>query len=502
MYYAREKTRTSNRLINEERYGFVRFKLVMNVEELLKRLSKIKFGEENLTMFIAYNRKNLGARGAEVNRNVGNKIRKESGWKIMDGMEALGMSVTLQSICEEQGLSNVEVKLLRGLEVLMVFDTLETATNILNSSEHGLRRWVHKLRRWNKHYILPGRLTRINIIGVPVSCWSESVFKKIDGLHRRVIGSSNCKLEGNQNLIVGKVQLHTINKGLIKEPLYVKLYEKKFKLDVIEEVGNVMEFEMKEKGVIGKNKIEHMETHKNEDENDIVVSKSSDDGTDSEDERGETNDGVGNGIRPQVNGGLADSDSKGCSISMKHVEEIGKIIRVSWAKAKNKKVWGVETMVREDEKEEDYQGLGEAGKKGWITTIIKEDLPDIIGENSWVNGSSKGTWCIFGDLNVVRGSEEGRNSQVNTRETTDFNDFINKVNLIEIPMGEESSLGDEVELETENKTLSKVKREAWMKARKSWVDKENGLKCMLRQKSMIKISVDDALLVEKEFTKK
>ncbi|GJZ84480.1 putative RNA-directed DNA polymerase [Tanacetum coccineum] len=42
------------------------------------------------------------------------------------------------------------------------------------------------------------------------------------------------------------------------------------------------------------------------------------------------------------------------------------------------------------------------------------------------------------------------------------------------------------ELEAENRTLSEVEREAWMKARKSWVDKENELKCMLRQKSRIK----------------
>ncbi|GJS05373.1 retrovirus-related pol polyprotein from transposon TNT 1-94 [Tanacetum coccineum] len=57
--------------------------------------------------------------------------------------------------------------------------------------------------------------------------------------------------------------------------------------------------------------------------------------------------------------------------------------------------------------------------------------------------SSKGSWCIFGDLNVVRGSEERMNSQVNIKETTDFNDFINDAKLIEIPMGGESSLGGE-----------------------------------------------------------
>ncbi|GKD02426.1 transposon TX1, partial [Tanacetum coccineum] len=265
----------------------------------------------------------------EVNTTFFNKC-------LIGEVKSMCFLTKLSSICGEQGLSNVEVKLLGGLEVLMVFDTPETATNILNSSEHGLRRWVHELRRWNKHYILPGRLTWINIIGVPVSCWSESVFKKIVAVHGRVIGSSNCKLEGNQSLIVGKVQLHTINKGLIRESLYVKLYEKKFKVDVIEEVGDVMELEMEEKGAMDKNKIEHKETHEKGDDNDMVISnsesraESSDDGIDSEDERDEADDVVGNGIRPQVDGGQKmeeDEESRFSGMSRvceTHEEEITK----------------------------------------------------------------------------------------------------------------------------------------------------------------------------------
>ncbi|GJQ91720.1 hypothetical protein Tco_0002859 [Tanacetum coccineum] len=65
------------------------------------------------------------------------------------------------------GLCDVEIKLLDGLEVMLVFDTPETATNIIRSIDHGIRRWVHKLRRWSKEYILSGRLTWIDIIGCP-----------------------------------------------------------------------------------------------------------------------------------------------------------------------------------------------------------------------------------------------------------------------------------------------------------------------------------------------
>ncbi|GJU27325.1 transposon TX1 [Tanacetum coccineum] len=212
---------------------------------------------------------------------------------------------------------------------------------------------------------------------------------------------------------------------------------------------------------------------------------------------------------------------------------------------------------------------------------------------------------------MVRSGDERRNSHVNTKETTEFNDFINDANLIEIPMGgrkftrvsddglkfskldrfllngefynlwgnlsvvaldrklsdhcpivlkdidldfgpkpfrdfdiwlEEKDIGLVVEeawkmeikskradcqfrdklknvkvalkmwskerfgvvnekievfrkeamtweLEAENRALNEIEREAWMKARKSWVDKENELRSMLRQKARIKWDV-------------
>ncbi|PWA51450.1 hypothetical protein CTI12_AA427690 [Artemisia annua] len=180
----------------------------------------------------------------------------------------------LPSFCDEEGLNNVEIKTMDGLEIMMVFDNSETVTNILNNINHGMRRWVHKMRRWSKHYILPGRLTWVNVMGVPVSCWSEHMFKNIVALHGRVIGTSNCNLEGNQNLIVAKVQLHTRNKGLINKSLYIKVFGKNFKINIVEEVGDIMEVDWEEDG--NESKIEHMnrDTEKQDENNDMVISDS------------------------------------------------------------------------------------------------------------------------------------------------------------------------------------------------------------------------------------
>jgi hypothetical protein len=103
----------------------------------------------------------IEVRDEEVNTELFNKC-------VIGEVKSLCYLTKITSLCEDQGLNNVEVKFLGGLEVMLVFDTAETASNILSCIDHGLRRWIHKLRRWSKHCILPGRLTWISIIGVPV----------------------------------------------------------------------------------------------------------------------------------------------------------------------------------------------------------------------------------------------------------------------------------------------------------------------------------------------
>nr|GEV05064.1 hypothetical protein [Tanacetum cinerariifolium] len=49
-------------------------------------------------------------------------------------------------------------------------------------------------------------------------------------------------------------------------------------------------------------------------------------------------------------------------------------------------------------------------------------------------GGSNGAWCLFGDLNLVRRSDDRLNSQVCIKEMDEFNDFINNAKLIEVAM--------------------------------------------------------------------
>ncbi|GJY72011.1 hypothetical protein Tco_0475714 [Tanacetum coccineum] len=51
-------------LRNGQRYGFVRFKIIMSIEDLLRRLQNIRVGSELLRVYLAYDRRGLkGGRG-------------------------------------------------------------------------------------------------------------------------------------------------------------------------------------------------------------------------------------------------------------------------------------------------------------------------------------------------------------------------------------------------------------------------------------------------------
>lgn len=45
------------------------------------------------------------------------------------------------------------------------------------------------------------------------------------------------------------------------------------------------------------------------------------------------------------------------------------------------------------------------------------------------------TWCVFGDFNEVRKTDERLNSNMNVRGALEFNEFIRRDGLIDIPLG-------------------------------------------------------------------
>ncbi|PWA87808.1 hypothetical protein CTI12_AA126710 [Artemisia annua] len=371
------------RLRNGQRYGFVRFKHVVDVEGLLMKLRQIRLGEDTLRVFVAFDRRNEGNRFPHV-REVEEECGKRRGmdgvnrnnvrfnkcdnrhfidvvngenWNRMktrsdvegvkretaanvDGNNSSRYGVErkeermlevnedeidfgllsrsligevkklcylpkLPGLCEEVGINKVEVKWLGGLEVMIAFENKETTGNIMNNVNHEIRRWLHKLRRWNSSYSPSGRMTWLNIIGVPISCWAESVFKRIAGLHGIIVETKNCRLEGNQNVIYGKVLIHTTAKDLINESLSIKCIGKSFKIKVIEEVRDISYVDIEENNEVNQTKnepekgedLKGMEISDGEGGESGEDSNGDEDSSDEEENRRENNN-RGGGFRP------------------------------------------------------------------------------------------------------------------------------------------------------------------------------------------------------------
>ncbi|PWA51584.1 hypothetical protein CTI12_AA463020 [Artemisia annua] len=153
----------------------------------------------------------------------------------------------LPGLCEIEWLYNVAVKHLGSLEVMIIVDSVETVNNVLGDIEHGIRRWMWKMRKWDDQYRPSGRLTWLNIMGVPIACWNKSTFKKIAALHGSIIDTNNCCLEGHQSVAIGRVMIHTITLELIKEVVHIKVKKRTYKVVVVEEISNVVEIEETQK---------------------------------------------------------------------------------------------------------------------------------------------------------------------------------------------------------------------------------------------------------------
>ncbi|GKC26257.1 hypothetical protein Tco_1033551, partial [Tanacetum coccineum] len=64
--------------------------------------------------------------------------------------------------------------------------------------------------------------------------------------HGTVLGLLNCRLEGNQNLVYGRVQIHTIKQGLINEEVTVTVKGKNHRINIVEEVKDIVITEIQE----------------------------------------------------------------------------------------------------------------------------------------------------------------------------------------------------------------------------------------------------------------
>ncbi|PWA40419.1 hypothetical protein CTI12_AA562930 [Artemisia annua] len=148
----------------------------------------------------------------------------------------------LPEFCSMEGLFNVEVKYMGGLEVMVILESEEAVKNVVENTDHGVRRWLWKIRRANALSRSLRRLTWLSIVGVPISCWKERVFGRISARWGEVREMSNCNLLGSQGVITGRVLIHTWESNLISEHIVVKIGNSRCIVFIKEEIRDIVQF--------------------------------------------------------------------------------------------------------------------------------------------------------------------------------------------------------------------------------------------------------------------
>ncbi|PWA37518.1 hypothetical protein CTI12_AA589850 [Artemisia annua] len=254
------------------------------------RLCSISFGKQYLKVFNAHDRKpesrnKSGSGEVKEKHNIGNRSRdgrsysevlrgkerscmadeepkyeKKDEREIMINEDDMNGEVIRKAIigevrntefikelpefCRVVGLLDVEVKYMGGMEVMIVLKSEETAKKVVENTEHGIRRWLWKIRRATALSRVSGRFTWISVSGVPISCWKEGVFKNIAQRWGTVKDSKNCNLYGSQSVIAGRVLIHTCEPALIEETLFIRIGRNRIKIFVREDLKDIIEFEI------------------------------------------------------------------------------------------------------------------------------------------------------------------------------------------------------------------------------------------------------------------
>ncbi|GJU52791.1 transposon TX1 [Tanacetum coccineum] len=178
-----------------KKYGTV------DVEGLLGQLKKIKIGEEFVDVVNGGNNKDGDVKYKEkVSKGMdGERVFKE---KISNDRD--GQHVGKEGLPTDRAVKGplrtikFEIKLLGGLEVMVMLKNEDMASNVLTNKDHGMRRWLYNLKRGDSFHRTSGRITRITILRVLVSCWGEVIIKKVAALHGTIMRLHNCRLEGTK----------------------------------------------------------------------------------------------------------------------------------------------------------------------------------------------------------------------------------------------------------------------------------------------------------------
>ncbi|GJT86069.1 glucose-methanol-choline oxidoreductase, FAD/NAD(P)-binding domain protein [Tanacetum coccineum] len=186
---------------NGKRFGFVRFIKVFNAERLVNNLCTLWVGSYRLhANIVKFQRTPLNTKSTRVKNNRvvkgGTQFVNEENTStpamvleedclnvqdlanyLMGRVKESGSLSNLKKVLANEGFTNIEIAYLGEFWVLIKFESEESKALFLENT--GVGSWFSKLQQASMDLNIDGRITWVDIEGIPYKLWSENNVKCI-----------------------------------------------------------------------------------------------------------------------------------------------------------------------------------------------------------------------------------------------------------------------------------------------------------------------------------
>ncbi|KAD7477694.1 hypothetical protein E3N88_00830 [Mikania micrantha] len=232
-YLARKRDRGGNI------FGFIRFKEVQNVHQLLQDLNEVKFEGVKLGVNIAkYNKgdallEESHDRIIQLNPESSKTPRWWREYSLIGLTKDINILDNIEMILVNMGLQGGVIRYLGGLRILVSFPSPAIARCFLDDKKDELAGYFTNIEVWMDQDYGFDRIASINIYGIPAKIWDKATFNLIaEKFGRIILGSTTSYTECN--LSYETVTILTSHMGKIDEQFVIAWGNQRFKIHVCE----------------------------------------------------------------------------------------------------------------------------------------------------------------------------------------------------------------------------------------------------------------------------
>ncbi|GJU15447.1 nucleotide-binding alpha-beta plait domain-containing protein [Tanacetum coccineum] len=178
-------------------FGFVRFIKVFDVERLVGNLCTVWIGRHRIHANAARFHRPKGStsshqpamKGKIRDSSIGNT--KDNGHR--DDVKEVGVLENLKVALGNEGFTDIDLRYMGGLWVMIAFDSVEAKEKFLLST--GVCSWFSQLIQASSEFITDERVTMVEIKGIPLKVWNENTFIRIASKWGTLLNVENLEKE-------------------------------------------------------------------------------------------------------------------------------------------------------------------------------------------------------------------------------------------------------------------------------------------------------------------